>query len=169
MSRISYRTLRAAAVLGATALIGFVAGTMTTGRLVAQAPAAQSVTSGPRTTWFFYTVKWGYQDEFLDLFQKNHYPVLKEQLRTGRITTIKTYVPTNHGDGRADWTFAVALTFKDAAALYGPSPDEAIVHRLYSDLATFRQEEQRRFQILDAHWDVPLNEIDLDSRTPAGR
>jgi len=23
------------------------------------------------------------------------------------------------------------------------------------------KEEQRRFEILDAHWDVPLNELDL--------
>ncbi len=132
----------------------------------AQAPAGQTA-GDQRTVWYFYTVKWGYQDAFLDLFQRNHYPVLKEQLKRGRITAIRTYVPTYHGDGRADWTFAVALTYRDAAALAGPSGDDEIVRQLYPDQARFQKEEQRRFDILVAHWDVPLNELNLDARKPA--
>jgi len=129
--------------------------------LAAQAPAAQSGGRAERTTWFFYKVKWGHQEEFVDLFQKNHYPVLKEEIKAGRMTSVRTFVPTYHGDGRADWTFAVAITFKDTAAMTGPSDDDAIVKRLYPDQATFQKEEQRRFEILDAHWDVPLNELNL--------
>jgi hypothetical protein len=140
-----------------------------TPNIQAQAPAAQAGTRAERTAWYFYRVKWGFQDEFVDLFQRNHYPVLKEQIKSGRITAVKTYVPTYHGDGRADWTFAVAITFRDLAAMTGPSGEEEIVRRLYPDLAKFRQEEQRRFEILDAHWDVPLNELDLDARRPASR
>jgi hypothetical protein len=126
----------------------------------AQAPAAQ--TSGDqRTVWYFYTVKWGFQDEFLDLFQRNHYPVLREQLKRGRLTAIKMHVPTYHGDGRADWTFAVALTYRDTAAMAGPSEEQAIVRQLYPDQEKFRKEEQRRFELLVAHWDVPLNEVNF--------
>jgi len=131
----------------------------------AQAPAGQTA-GEQRTVWYFYTVKWGYQDEFLDLFQRNHYPVLKEQVKRGRITAIKTYVPTYHGDGRADWTFAVALTYRDAAALVGPSGEDEIIRQLYPDQAKYQKEEQRRFDILVAHWDVPLNELNLDARKP---
>jgi hypothetical protein len=134
--------------------------------LRAQAPSPQ--TSGEqRTVWYFYTVEWGHQDEFLDLFQKNHYPVLKELQKRGRLTSIRTYVPTYHGDGRADWTFAVALTYANAAALLGPSGEEEIIRQLFPDQETFRKEEQRRFEILVAHWDVPLNEVNLDTRTRA--
>ena len=130
--------------------------------LRAQAPAAQAASRAERTVWYFYRVKWGFQDEFVALFQKNHYPVLKEGMKSGRITAVRTFVPTYHGDGRADWTFAVVITYRDTAAMTGPSGDEEIVRRLYPDQATFRKEEQRRFEILDAHWDVPLNELDLD-------
>jgi hypothetical protein len=70
-------------------------------------------------------------------------------------------VPTYHGDGRADWTFAVTIIYKDIAAMTGPSDDEAITKRLYPDQAAFKRAEQRRFEILDAHWDVPLNELTL--------
>ena len=127
--------------------------------LRAQAPAAQAAGRAERTAWYFYRVKWGFQEEFVRLFNKNHLPVLRDQIRSGRVTAVRTYVPTYHGDGRADWTFAVSITFKDAAAMTGPSGEEEIVKRLYPDLATFRKEEQRRFELLDAHWDVPLNDV----------
>ncbi|HEX7778499.1 MAG TPA: hypothetical protein VF424_04635, partial [Vicinamibacterales bacterium] len=65
---------------------------------VPQAPAAQAGSRAERTAWYFYRVKWGFQDEFVDLFQKNHYPVLKEQIKTGRVTAVRTYVPSYHGD-----------------------------------------------------------------------
>jgi hypothetical protein len=136
--------------------------------LAAQAPSAQAAGRAERTTWFIYKVKWGHQDEFVDLFQKNHYPVLREQVKSGRMTSVRTFVPTNHGDGRADWTFAVAITFKDAAAMMGPSGEDEIVRRLYPNRAQFLKEEQRRFEILDAHWDVPLNEVDMETRRPSG-
>jgi uncharacterized protein CbrC (UPF0167 family) len=125
----------------------------------AQAPARQA--DGQKTVWYFYRVKWGFQDEFQTLFTRNHLPVLREQIKTGRLVGVKTYVPSYHGDGRADWTFAVVITYKDVAAFVGPSGDEEIQKRLYPDRAKFLKEEQRRFEILDAHWDVPLNELDL--------
>ena len=127
-----------------------------------QAPAAQTGARPERTNWYFYRVKWGFQDEFVALFTKNHLPVLREGMKTGRIKDVRTYVPRYHGDGRADWTFAVAITYKDEAAMMGPSDDAAIALRLYPDQATFKKEEQRRFEILDAHWDVPLNELNLN-------
>jgi hypothetical protein len=133
-------------------------------RVRAQAPAAQSAAKAERTTWYFYRVKWGFQDEFVDLFTKNHYPLLKEDLKSGRLTSVRTFVPTYHGDGRADWTFAVALTYKDTAAMNDSADEDAIVRRLYPDQAKFKKEEQRRFEIVEAHWDVPLNELDLSAR-----
>ena len=135
------------------------------GHVRAQAPAAQTALRAERTVWYFYRVKWGFQDEFVSLFQRNHYPVLKEEIKTGRIKDVRTYVPTYHGDGRADWTFAVVITYRDSAAMIGPSGDDGIVRRLYPDSAKFAREEQRRFEILDAHWDVPLNELDMDAKT----
>ena len=126
-----------------------------------QSPAAQSNMSAPKTVWYFYRVKWGFQEEFQALFTRNHLPVLREEIKTGRIASVKTFVPSYHGDGRADWTFAVQIVFKDTAAFVGPSGEEEIQKRLFPDRARFLKEEQRRFEILDAHWDVPLNELDL--------
>jgi hypothetical protein len=132
--------------------------------LPAQAPAQQAASRTERTVWYFYRVKWGFQDEFVSLFARNHLPILKEEVKSGRLKDVRTFVPTYHGDGRADWTFAVVITYRDIAAMTGPSDDAAIVQRLYPDQAKFQKEEQRRFEILDAHWDVPLNELDLENR-----
>ena len=110
---------------------------------------------------YFYKVKWGFQDEFERLFFKNHYPVLQAQMgERGRITGVEVMRPTYHGDGRADWTFLVVISFANLNAFVGPNEEAAIQKRLYPDQETFKKEEQRRFEILDAHWDVPLAEVE---------
>ena len=54
------------------------------------------------TVAYFYKVKWGYQDEFLELFRRNHYPVLEAQVKGGRLLRVEAYTPRFHGDGRSD-------------------------------------------------------------------
>jgi hypothetical protein len=136
------------------------------GSLAAGAQAPPKQASGqPKATWYFYTVKWGLQDEFLDLFQRNHYPILKAKEKAGRYASVRTFVPEFHGDGRADWTFAVELVVPPNAP--ATPTDEEIIAKLYPDRAKFAREEQRRFEILAAHWDVPLNRLDFDTRKPA--
>ena len=123
---------------------------------------AESTNDQPVKVAYFYTVKWGHQNEFLALYKKNHYPVLKEQLKTGRLIDIQSYVPRLHGDGRADWTFMVVLVFKNWE-VYGDGSQEAeIIKRLYPDQETFQKEEQRRFQVLEEHWDVPMRDEPME-------
>ena len=128
----------------------------------AQTPAASSAAATEVRTWYFYTVKWGFQDEFLDLFQRNHYPVLKARLDAGHYASVRTYVPRYHGDGRADWTFAVELVERPGST--GQPTEAEIIKKLYPDQAKFRKEEQRRFELLEAHWDVPLNTVNFETR-----
>jgi hypothetical protein len=40
--------------------------------------------------------------------------------------------------------------------------EEAIKKELFPDQETFKREEQRRFEILLAHWDVPIEDVELD-------
>jgi hypothetical protein len=127
----------------------------------AMLPSVRAQSGGQRTVWYFYRVTWGHQDEFIELFKKNHYPILKKQMGD-RLVGFKAYVPQFHGDGRADWTFATEIVFKNDAIFLGPSPEETIARSLYSDFAKFRQEEAHRFEILDAHWDIPLREVSME-------
>ena len=44
----------------------------------------------------YYTDKWGHFDEFVDLFKKNHYPILKEMQELGHIESLVIEYPLNH-------------------------------------------------------------------------
>ena len=115
----------------------------------------------PITIEYYYRVRWGAHDEFWQLFRRNHYPILAEQIRTGRLLEVRAFVPRFHGDGRADWNLLVRITYRDWEAVEAHAEPE-IAARLYPDQERFRAEEQRRFELLEAHWDVPLEERDLD-------
>ena len=121
-------------------------------------PAESSRT--PQKAAYYYKVRWGFQHEFERLFFKNHYPVLMAQKEAGRIKDVEILRPTFHGDGRADWTFEVLITFSDWAAFHpAPADEEAISKRLFADQEAYKRREQRRFELLDAHWDVALTPV----------
>src|SRR5260221_8857218 len=134
---------------------------------VGSAPAATAVVKAagveekPVRVAYYYKVRWGFQAEFERLFLKNHYSLLLAQKKEGsRIKAVNLYKPTFHGEGRADWTFLVVIQFASWSAIGAPSNDEALARQLFPDQETFKKEEQRRFEILDAHWDVPLTEVE---------
>ena len=112
---------------------------------------------------YYYTAKWGYADEFIRLFKKNHYPVLKKQVEAGRMLEVTAVKPKYHATEDGRWDYRVTIVFKNLEAAFAPSTDEeTIKNQLYPDQETFRREEQRRFEILLAHWDVPIQSVDLE-------
>jgi len=122
----------------------------------------------PVTIAYYYRVRWGHHDEFLSLFRRNHYPILADQVQSGRFTDVRCYRPRFHGDGAADWTVMVTITFRDWAAVEGHS-DAEIAARIFPDQERYKAEERRRFDIVDAHWDMPLEEVELESAEDAPR
>jgi hypothetical protein len=119
--------------------------------------------SEPVSVAYFYRVRWGAIDEFIELFERNHWPILRDQLASGRLLDVRAATPRFHGDGRADWNFLVTITYGDWEALEAHSEAD-IAARLFPDQDRYRAEERRRFDLLDAHWDVPLEEHALPGR-----
>jgi hypothetical protein len=118
----------------------------------------------PFVVEYYYKVKWGHQQEFLDLFKKNHYPLLKKQVEMGRMTSVTVAAPRYHMSEDARWDYRVTIVFKDAAAAFGDFDEQSLIKQLYPDQATYKREEQRRFEILDQHTDVPIVPVDMDSK-----
>jgi hypothetical protein len=144
---------------------------LTLGSLLVAAPSGaqgappQAPANQPYTMEYYYKVQWGHQQEFLDLFLKNHYPLLQKQVETGRLLAVKIETPANHMTEDQRWDYRVTLTFRNGATATSANPDEAVmIQRLWPDQATFRREEQRRFELLLAHWDLPISNI-----TPGNR
>ena len=111
---------------------------------------------------YYYKAKWGYADEFIRLFKKNHFPVLKKQMETGRILSVTAAKPRYHATEEGRWDYRVTIVFKNMAAASDQASEEPIIKQLFPDQETYKREEQRRFEILLAHWDVPIVAVPLD-------
>src|SRR5215813_8667326 len=111
---------------------------------------------------YYYKAKWGYADEFIRLFKKNHFPVLKKQMETGRILSVTATKPRYHATEDGRWDYRVTIVFKNMAAASDQASEEPIIKQLFPDQDTYKREEQRRFEILLAHWDVPVVAVPLD-------
>lgn len=124
----------------------------------AAAPAAE-----PFTVEYYYRVRWGHQAEFLRLFRKNHLPILEKQRQMGLMTEIAAVEPFYHAQEEGRWDYRVTITYPSAAAAHAPDPgaDAAFRRSLFPDTAAFAAEERRRFELLEAHWDVPVTPLKL--------
>src|SRR5215831_4789132 len=113
---------------------------------------------------YYYKCKWGHADEFLALFKKNHYPLLKKQVEMGRMVKVWMDQPRYHTTEGGRWDYRVTIVFKNSSAADEPFDEESLIKQLYPDQATYKNEEQRRFEILDAHWDLPVRTADLEKK-----
>jgi hypothetical protein len=113
---------------------------------------------------YYYKANWGHAEEFLTLFKKNHYPVLKKEIELGRMLKVSMAVPRYHTTEDGRWDFRVTIVFKNASIANDNFDSSTIIKQLYPDQETYKKEEQRRFEILDAHWDLPIKDVDLDAR-----
>lgn len=110
----------------------------------------------------YYKAKWGYAEEFLALYKKNHYPLLKKAQEKGDIISITIEKPRQHASEESRWDYRVTLVFKNIQAAFDPNLTEPYKKVLYPDLEKLKKEEQHRFEILLAHWDVEVSPIPLD-------
>jgi hypothetical protein len=118
----------------------------------------------PSTIEYYYKAKWGFADEFIRLFKKNHYPVLKKQIDMGRILQVTAMTPRFHNTEEGRWDYRVTIVFKNAKIAFSDFDSDSLNRELYPDQETFKKEEQRRFEILLAHWDLPVSALDLEKK-----
>lgn len=123
---------------------------------------AQNAKDQTFTVEGYYKAKWGYADEFIDLFKKNHYPLLKKALEKGDLISIKAEKPRLHSTEESRWDYRVTLVFKNIQAAFDPNLTAPYKKALYPDAEKLKKEEQRRFEILDGHWDVQVQTVELD-------
>ena len=128
--------------------------------ILAQGAPSQVTADQPYTMEYYYKVQWGHQQEFLQLFLKNHYPLLKKEVESGRMVSVKIETPANHMTEDARWDYRVTIRFKNSTAATTANPnEESLIKQLWPDQETYKREEQRRFEILQAHWDLPVTDV----------
>lgn len=126
-----------------------------------KAEAAQATAEKPYVVEYYYKVRWGYADEFIRLFKKNHLPVLKKEMELGRILSVTAASPRLHATEDGRWDYRVTITWRSVGVTADGFDSAALTKQLFPDQETFTREEQRRFEILLSHWDVPIVDVDL--------
>jgi hypothetical protein len=104
-----------------------------------------------------YRVKYGFIDEWWDLFRKYQIPILDRAKAKGYILDYRVYHPQLHTDEAARWDYRIEITYPDREA---NSHEEEIARELFPDSATRKREEQRRWELTTNHWDLPIFQVD---------
>jgi len=124
---------------------------------------AQTATDQSTITENYYKTLPGHQQDFLQLFMKNHYPILARELASGRIVSFKMETPTAYMPEDVRWDYRVTIVRK------GPGGSNAdfeakLKQELWPDQETFKREEKQRFDNVLAHWDITVTSV-----TPPGK
>ena len=121
-------------------------------------------TADPSKDYFtienYYKVKWGYAKEFIDLWKANHYPLLKKAMEKGDIISVSAETPILHSGEDTRWDFKVTIVFKNAALAFDPNLTTPYKAQLY-DTTQLQKDEQHRFELLLSHWDVMVEDVNL--------
>jgi hypothetical protein len=129
----------------------------------APAPAASALGPVvPFTVEGYYRITWGHQEEFLELFRRNHWPVLEAGIESGAIIEVSVSKPHFHASEERRWDLRVTIVWRNAmvATSSGGEATREIVERLYPDQEKFLIEERRRFELIEEHTDVPVAAVD---------
>ena len=126
----------------------------------AQGAPPQGSPDKPYAMEYYYKTAWGHQKEFLDLFLKNHFPLLRKIEESGRILSLKIETPANHMTEESRWDYRVTIVYKNSTLATTANPEEeSLIKNLYPDQAAYQREERRRFEVLLSHWDLPVSDI----------
>jgi hypothetical protein len=115
------KMIRVAQALLTITLLLLAIGFVSPPRAIAQATRQDQ----PYVVEYYYKAKWGYADEFIQLFKKNHLPILKKQIDSGRIVSVKIEKPRYHSTEDGRWDYRVTIVFKSAAAFHDPNAPSA--------------------------------------------
>ena len=109
----------------------------------------------------YYKVKWGFADEFINLWKVNHYPLLKKAIDKGDIISVEAEKPKLHSGEDTRFDFKVTIVFKNEKLAFDPNLTKQYEKQIYPDLEKLKRDEQHRFELLIAHWDVMIEKIGL--------
>ena len=124
-----------------------------------QGAVGSAASSGdkPYMVEWVYKVKWGGADEFWQIFKKYQIATLNREKELGYVTSYAVYRPGHHMGEDSRWEFRIVITYKNISSSTHGSEVEK---QLFPDQATMKREENRRWELTVAHYDLPIHTID---------
>ena len=123
----------------------------------ATANPAVSGSDKPYLVEWVYKVKWGYADEFWQLFKKYQIATLNREKELGYVTSYTVYRPGFHTGEDTRWEFRIVIAYKNISSSGHGSEVEK---QLFPDQAEMKRGENRRWELTEAHYDLPIHTID---------
>jgi hypothetical protein len=121
------------------------------------ASSTVSPTEKPYLVEWVYKVKWGYADEFWQLFKKYQIATLNREKELGYVTSYTVYRPGLHTGEDSRWEYRIVITYKNISSSQHGSEVEK---QLFPDQAAMKHGENRRWELTEAHYDLPIKIID---------
>lgn len=113
--------------------------------------ALQNAQDQPWAVEVYYEIKDGHEQEFFDLYKKNHWPVLNAEIEDGSLISVEIHRQMFAPPGPHQWDFRVTQVFTNILYHHGliDRKQEEISARLYPDYELFEQEEDHRMQLIE--------------------
>jgi hypothetical protein len=111
----------------------------------------------PYLVEWVYKVKWGYADEFWQIFKKYQIATLNREKQLGYVISYTVYRPGMHTGEDTRWEYRIVITYKNQGSSGHGSEVEK---ELFPDEATRKREENRRWELTEAHYDLPIRVVD---------
>jgi hypothetical protein len=121
------------------------------------AASAAAANDKPYLVEWVYRVKWGYADEFWQLFKKYQIATLNREKELGYVTSYTVYRPGLHTSEDSRWEYRIVITYKNISSSQHGSEVEK---QLFPDQPAMKRGENRRWELTEAHYDLPIKIID---------
>lgn len=124
-----------------------------------QAASSASVGSPkPETVEWVYRVRYGFHDEWFELFRKYQIAILERQKQLGYVLDYTVWAPGLHTSEDSRWDYRIIITRASHDAPPGQSEAD-VAKQLFPDQAAFRRDENRRWELTTNHWDLPIHQV----------
>jgi len=87
--------------------------------------------------------------------------LLKKAIEKGDIISVTAEKPRLHSGEDTRWDFKVTLVFKNSGTAFDENLTEPYKKLLYTNPDKLKKDEQHRFELLLAHWDVMVEDVNL--------
>ena len=128
--------------------------TIPAGAAMGQAP--KPGVKGYEVEWV-YRVRYGHIDEWWDIFRKYQVAMLDREQQLGYIVGYRIYHPQLHTDENGRWDYRVEIVYRDfESSLH----EDEVAGQMFPDQATMKRDENRRWEMTENHWDLPIYQVD---------
>jgi len=110
----------------------------------------------------FYKLPPGRQDEWLALYKKSHFPMMKWEIDHGQVISETVYTRAIH-ELSPSWDIAIMIVLPPAGQRKKPEFTRAqLMRKIYPDLDEYVKEEKQRWALTLEHWDERWVEVDIE-------